>query len=293
MKPEVRILTTVLTLSVLGWSAPGYAVPLLAAPTSQFELRTVMTDKDKAVLVEGRKTVKFGDDKDNSLRVNYGEGPGGETRDAGIDIDFRGPSIDAYTASFNPDWGLGDTRWLAKTGYYTHIEGEASFGFVESVWSVQARGNERYAVWAMAPGSVSGFAPSSESVQLNMLVQFHSDAHPIEFTDYFSAGTGPFIGRQGGFHAVVASLNEDGVFFKVDLDALGVAKGENYGFLERYGLEYTGGLDVAPAAFVNIDPVVGIAGIPEPSPVTLFPLGLVFLTAFLPGRGAPQRRLKR
>jgi hypothetical protein len=209
---------------------------------------------------------------------------------------FLQPPIDTYVSRFSEamnsvvtQWG--DTRWASKIGVDFHLDALMYTAQSGPAGFTRDRTTEKYAAFAIAPNSASGFAPINDgvsSIDLFYNVQFFSDSQPLDFENNLFApfGSGPYLDFSGGFHDVLLDFNQ-GHILVVDLDAVGVGPGDWWGFVEtirmkNVGLQIIGGPTGIPQeAFVVFDPVVGFAeAVPEPSTIILLLTGALGLLIY-------------
>lgn len=165
---------------------------------------------------------------------------------------------------------LGDTHWWSKTTAHLFVDPSTYRADVD-VATTRTRVNEKYAVYAVAPNSASGFIHDAEpsanggpGIRVNMLGYFNGGI----YTEHFSSDPNTphfFIGAEFGdsvagpvepdFATTLAAYNV-GFHLVIDLDAAGVAMGDDYTFFESYSLGIGPGvtLNGLETAFVDIDP---------------------------------------
>ena len=231
-----------------------------------------------------------------------------------VSATFEAAPIKSYTALFagHPSFtSLTDTHWWAKLEAHIRYDvdnlnpnGDFPVTFVSAT---RTRGAERYAVYAVVPGSASGFAtdagPSTgggPGFRLGTNVQFlggvyvpnHGPGDPFPPAVRIGAGPGDTDingdpDPQPDFNTVIMQYNQ-GFALTVDLDAAEVEVGDEYSFSQSYSILLGPGVaanfDELDLAFANFDPVVGFIIVPEPGTLTLLALGFVLLAPRL-GRG--------
>lgn len=288
---SLRALSAIVVLS--GFVLAAFTVQA----TPMLTLSAELFDEDGERLASESGALAFGGPV-NTLSIDANTGESGAS--ASVIGTYDLSSIKNYVATLGPPSGglevVGDTRWIAKIGFDVHLQsftpGQQFSRCQEAHLGPQAftveRTNEKYAVWAIAPNSVTGFAPlldePGNTIAYN--VQFFSDvAWPQDFASNLFApfGNGPNLDFRGEWLDVITLMSQ-GHQLVVDLDVLGVAQGERYGFAEDLRVEAFLpfiGSPTSPTpreAFLQLDPVHGYAfaqTVPEPSTLALMVIGLM------------------
>jgi len=222
---------------------------------------------------------------------------------AAVHTTFEASPIKQYQAGLtDPAFGalgyLNGTFWWVKES--AHLKISAADGSHRSMNNVlsqvtKTRDLETHAILAYAPNSFSGFADASVPAStgggngVRLLVAAYFQGGDITddifldpttpgfvigdgFSDLFGEPPGPTFGE------TLMALNT-GHTIVVDLDAAGVAVGEDYRFIQSYKLGVGPGVRLTgnQVAFVDIDPLVGYATVPEPATLGMFILALAGL----------------
>lgn len=277
--------------------SPGFS----AVPAQAIQLVEMSTQLEKLsgeVIADNNRLAPGGDLTESESRV-------GDVAVAATQATLKLMPINEYVVGVadipsGPLQVLGDTRWVVKTSTTLHI-GPNDWHFADSFANfTNTRGNEKYFVYAVAPNSASGFAPldvgpsagGGNGIRLLMTGYFNGGIYTDHFLNdptvpHFDIGDGfgDMFGVPPGptFHETLMQFNQ-GFAVVVDLDAAGVAVGENYIFREHFRLGVGPGVFLEPLqdAFVTIDPVLGLA-IPEPSTL-LQALSLIAFAVYRGGR---------
>ena len=196
---------------------------------------------------------------------------------------------------------IGGINWWTKESAFLKIsatDGHRSQNNTLSI-ATRNRGSETHAILAVAPNSASGFADDTVSastgggngIRLLMYAFFqggnftdHLFSDPTTpgfvFGDGFSDSGAPGVNNVGPTFGETLMAFNTGHSIVVDLAAAGVAVGDEYSFWQSYILGVGPGVWLTgnQVAFVDIDPIIGFATVPEPGTITLLALAIGSMT---------------
>ena len=257
---------------------------VLATPTRQYQLveMSVQVMKGDEVVIAEESRLIPGQDPGGPTIVVAPEVPG--VPDApdwagtvGATTTFEAEHLAQYAVQLRDPWYVieGDTLWWTKMTAFLYIDKTAGDRATVDVIAKRTRDDENYAVYAVAPGSATGFvndtglppsAGGGNPIRLFMEGWFwggdYSSAEPSFF---YGDGFFDTYGEPPGptFNETIIEYNQ-GFALIVDLNAANVQIGEEYQFRQLYALGTGPGVSVNDfddlnLAFVKIDPIVGYA----------------------------------
>ncbi len=209
----------------------------------------------------------------------------------GIVTTFEAAALAQYAGQLgSPSYVVaGDALWWTKQTAYLYIDKEAGNTATAEATASRVRGNENYAIYAVAPGSSTGFMNDSglppstgggNPIRLLMQGWFNGGDYSEQPSFLYGDSFADTYGQPPGptFFETIIEYNQ-GFALIVDLNAANVQVGEIYQFRQMYKLGTGPGVTVNDfddlnLAFVKIDPMIGYATfIPEPAAVSLLALG--------------------